>query len=172
MCLFAIMQHVHLSHICCANVQIDGFKKALSRGGGANRFLRYLSRKKDGSQAANADTITLDDMLTFSPVRCSLHDCLVEAGRYVVHARLCLFMLSLVSQRVARDAQHFACLPIDYEMGSGACMVNPGARCRFVSAVASGVGVGLALDKQLLLLLHAAVPLPGAGTWWCAKVMV
>jgi hypothetical protein len=77
-----IMHHVHICHILCANVQIDGFKKALSRGGGANRFLRYLSRKKDGNQAANADTITLDDMLTFSPVRCSLHGYLVEAGRY------------------------------------------------------------------------------------------
>ena len=51
-------------------VQIEGFKKALSRGGGANRFLRFLSRKaKDGASAASADTITLDDMLTFSPVR-------------------------------------------------------------------------------------------------------
>ena len=49
--------------------QIDGFKKALSRGGGANKFLKFLSRKKDGTGTANADTITLDDMLTFSPVR-------------------------------------------------------------------------------------------------------
>lgn len=50
-------------------IQIEGFKKALSRGGGASRFLRFLSRKKDDGAAASADTITLDDMLTFSPVR-------------------------------------------------------------------------------------------------------
>jgi hypothetical protein len=50
-------------------MQIDGFKKALSRGGGASRFLRFLSRRNQGSTAASADTITLDDMLTFSPVR-------------------------------------------------------------------------------------------------------
>lgn len=66
-----------LRAVACSNgrevpsacVQIEGFKKALSKGGGAKNFLRFLSRKKDGTQAASADTITLDDMLTFSPVR-------------------------------------------------------------------------------------------------------
>lgn len=49
-------------------LQVDGFKKALFRGGGASRFLRFLSRKKDDGATASADTITLDDMLTYSPV--------------------------------------------------------------------------------------------------------
>lgn len=49
--------------------QVEGFKKALSRGGGASRFLRFLSRKKDDGGTASAENISLDDMLTFSPVR-------------------------------------------------------------------------------------------------------
>jgi hypothetical protein len=70
------------------HLQIEGFKKALSKGGGANKFLRFMSRKKDGSGAASADTITLDDMLTFSPVRCTC--ALRSRGRATVSSkRLC-----------------------------------------------------------------------------------
>jgi hypothetical protein len=46
--------------------QIEGFRNALSCGN-ANNFLRHFSRKKDGNSEASASTITLNDMLTYSP---------------------------------------------------------------------------------------------------------
>lgn len=87
-------------------IQVDGFKKALSRGGGASRFLRFLSRKKDGA-AASADTITLDDMLIFSPVR-------------ILLTCVCLWVLCLacsmsgkhapLSHRIEAEPRHCECL--------------------------------------------------------------
>ena len=79
-------------------LQIEGFKKALSKGGGANKFLRFMSRKKEVNGTASADTITLDDMLTFSPVR--VRSCypasMVATRRALMFARrlVCVYHLS------------------------------------------------------------------------------
>ena len=50
-----------------AVLQVEGFQKALSKGGTAAGFLGFLSKKK-GKAGVSADSITLDDMLTYSQV--------------------------------------------------------------------------------------------------------
>lgn len=53
-------------------MQLERFNKALSRGVGASRVWRYLSGRKGKNGVATSvsgDSLTVDDMLTYSPVR-------------------------------------------------------------------------------------------------------
>jgi hypothetical protein len=57
--------------VTCAAVQLERFNKALSRGVGASRVWRYLSGRKGKNGVAasvSGDSLTVDDMLTYSPV--------------------------------------------------------------------------------------------------------
>lgn len=80
------------------SMQVEKFNKALSRGVAASRVWRYLSGKGKGKNGvANSvngtNSMDVDDMLTYSPVRpclpgpveqrgCSSHSCVWSLWKY------------------------------------------------------------------------------------------
>lgn len=66
------------------HMQVEKFNKALSRGVAASRVWRYLSGKGKGKNgvagSVNGQSMDVDDMLTYSPVRVPLSQTISDSS--------------------------------------------------------------------------------------------